>query len=31
MQIPTGVLGIVILLVSIWLTNRYRLRFPVVA
>jgi hypothetical protein len=31
MQIPTGVLGICILLVSIWLTNKYKLRFPVIA
>jgi hypothetical protein len=31
MQIPTGVLGIIILLVSIWLTNKYKLRFPVIA
>jgi hypothetical protein len=31
MQIPTGVLGICILLSSIWLTNKYKLRFPVIA
>ncbi|TXT04298.1 hypothetical protein VHUM_04185 [Vanrija humicola] len=31
MQMPTGVIGIIVLLISIYVTNRYKLRFPVVA
>lgn len=31
MQIPTGVLGILILLTSIWMTNKWNLRFPIIA
>lgn len=31
MQMPTGAIGIIVLLVSIWVTNRTKLRFPVIA
>lgn len=31
MQIPTGVIGILTLLTTIFITNRFRLRFPVIA
>jgi len=31
MQIPTGAIGIVTLLITIWVTNKIKLRFPVIA
>jgi len=30
MQIPTGVIGIITLLVGIWATNKWRRRFPII-
>jgi len=31
MQIPTGAIGILTLLITIWVTNKIQLRFPVIA
>lgn len=31
MQIPTGALQIVTLLLGIWITNRFKMRWPVLA
>jgi hypothetical protein len=31
MQIPTGALQIVTLLIGIWVTNKFKLRWPVLA
>jgi hypothetical protein len=31
MQMPTGAIGIIILLISIWLTNKFKVRFVIIA
>lgn len=31
MQMPTGAIGIIVIVTGIWVTNKINLRFPVIA